>query len=62
MTDEDFYFETYWALRKQRSWEAGLLASEKGKPCPAAWGDGFKEHAREAWMARASLHVVQRNN
>lgn len=55
--DEDLFFEIYWAMRKRKSWERGLLPSEAGKPCPEAWGDGFKHDAREAWMARASLHV-----
>lgn len=58
--DEEGFFEIYWALRKERSWKRGLLPMEAWKPCPTNWGDGFKEHAREAWMARASLHVQRR--
>lgn len=54
--DEELYFDIYWALRKQKSWESSLLPSEAGKPCPEHWGDAFKRDAREAWMARASLH------
>ena len=55
--DEQAYFDIYWNLRRQRTWKATLMQSEKDRPCPEHWGDGYKEHAREAWMARASLHV-----
>lgn len=59
--DEEGFFEIYWALRKENSWKRSLLPSEAGKPCPKEWGDGFKHAAREAWMARASLHVQRRS-
>lgn len=58
--DEEGFFEIYWALRMKKSWESGLLPSEVGKPCPEGWGEGLKPHAREGWMARASLHVQRR--
>ena len=55
--EEEPFFEIYWALRQKRSWERGLMADEKNKPVPAEWGNGFKSEARDAWMARASLHI-----
>lgn len=58
MNNEDGYFEIYWALRGQKSWDRTRLPSDPVKP-PAGWGFGFKDVAKDAWMARASLHITQ---
>jgi hypothetical protein len=58
VSNEDGYFEIYWALRCQKTWDRSRLPEDPPKPRPG-WGAAFKEYAREAWMARASLHVTQ---
>jgi hypothetical protein len=60
VSNEDGYFEIYWALRGQKSWDRTRLPSDPVKP-PAGWGFGFKDAAKDAWMARASLHITQAN-
>jgi hypothetical protein len=55
---EELGFAAYWAMRKKRSWEKGLMPSEAGNPCPEGWGDAFKHEAHEECMARASMHVT----
>jgi hypothetical protein len=54
MSNEDGYFEIFWALRRQKTWERSRTPSDPVK-FPIGWGDGHKEIAREGWMARASL-------
>jgi hypothetical protein len=51
------YFEIWWALRNQKSWERGRMASDPMK-APQNWGGGFKDDAKEAWLARAFFHVT----
>jgi hypothetical protein len=58
MSNEEGYFEIFWALRRQKTWEKTRLPSDPLKP-PPGWSDGFKYAAKEGWMARASLHVTQ---
>lgn len=57
MSNDEGYFEIYWGLRCQKTWDRSRIPSDSIKP-PVGWGDGFKEEARDAWMARASLHVT----
>jgi CO dehydrogenase/acetyl-CoA synthase delta subunit len=52
---EDMTFECWWRERQKLSWRLTLHSGELDRPCPATWGNGFKAHAREAWMARAAL-------
>ena len=58
MSNEEGYFEIYWGLRCQKTWERSRIPSDERKP-PLGWGDGFKDEAKDAWMARATLHVTQ---
>ena len=57
MSNENGYFEIYWALRSQKTWDRSRVPSDPLKP-PANWGHGFKDAAKDAWMVRASLHVT----
>jgi hypothetical protein len=60
LSNEEGYFEIYWALRGKKTWDRTRLPSDPIKP-PLNWGFGFKDVAHDAWMARASLHVTQAN-
>ncbi len=56
MTDDEMMFDVWWNLYRVRRWretrpDAGPTPSE-------AYLEGFKEHAKLGWMARADLHVV----
>ncbi|MDR5730093.1 MAG: hypothetical protein RB191_21995 [Terriglobia bacterium] len=55
-TNEDGYFEIFWALHRQKEWEKNNL--DRGPKPTEAFMLGFKDAAKVGWMARASLHVT----
>ena len=56
-SNEDGYFEIFWALHRQKEWEKHNL--DRGPKPTESFLMGYKEAAKTGWMARASLHVTQ---
>jgi desulfoferrodoxin (superoxide reductase-like protein) len=55
MTNEDAYFEVWWALHRQKQWERNNL--DRGQKPTAAFMEGLKATAKLEWIARANFHV-----
>ena len=54
--DEEAMFEVWWALRRQKSWDKSC--KDRGPHPNENWGIAAYRDCKEAWMARAGLHVV----
>ena len=57
MSDEEAFFEVWFQLERQKSWERSRIPSDAKNP-PEGWSMGLRGWMLEGWMARASLHVT----
>lgn len=55
-SNEEGYFEIFWALHRQKEWEKHNL--DRGPKPTESFLMGYKDAAKTGWMARASLSVV----